>query len=200
MTITALKHREATLAEVIAAGGRHTTAVHRYQRAAEGHGVSPERIAALKAEMERAQTDYTAADHADRAAVNAIRGVAPVAATVVVPPVPHPTRTAMVPQAAPTDPLKIALSRGEVLHKEHHQQAVEIAVEAAERKSKATIHRLRTLLKLADGERVAGVLKALNQVPAPSRTGKHDDTCWQRHTGCLANHLRDIFDAEGAGR
>lgn len=49
--------------------------------------------------------------------------------------------------------------------------------------------------RLADSvgaqEALEGIHELLSQIPEPTKSAKHSDTCWQRHAKCLADRLTD---------
>lgn len=70
-----IARRESTLAVAISAGQKAADARHAYERANTGGGVSPERIAELKAKAEATAATAAAANRADRDAMAAIRAL-----------------------------------------------------------------------------------------------------------------------------
>jgi len=99
---------------------------------------------------------------------------------------------------APLTDLDLAIGSGRVVTRDARDAAVATAVERAERKAAAELHRLRDLLEISAADRVTQVLLTLRQVTHP-RGGTHDVDCWQRHARCLANRIYDLLDGETPG-
>lgn len=86
-----------------------------------------------------------------------------------------------------------------VVDRETHNAAVKREVEwgwhIAEHRDRldTELHKLKRLLNLSSLGRVQAISWLVRDLH-PSRTAKHDDTCWQRHTGCLAHAIDQILD------
>lgn len=91
--------------------------------------------------------------------------------------------------------VEVAVAAGEVVSKDYLAAALATTVENERRTAAAMEYRLRSLLELANADRVAAVVGALKQVPF-NRNLKHGRDCWQRHTGCLAERLYALLDGK----